>query len=55
MAMDGAKSNRLTFAEDFLLEHSNASLRLALFEISASAGSASREPQQSAQHFGFPS
>jgi hypothetical protein len=51
----GTKSNRLTFAEDFMLEHSNASLRVALFEITASAGSTSREPQHSAQHFGFPS
>jgi len=52
---DATRTNRETFAEDFLLEHSHSTLRLAVIEITASASATPREPQQSAQSFGFPS
>jgi hypothetical protein len=52
---DGARRKRLTFAEDFVLEHSHSGLHITLTGISASAGIAPREPQQSTQSFGFPS
>jgi hypothetical protein len=52
---DGTRAKRLIFAEDFMLEHSRSGLHISLTGISASAGTAPREPQQSAQSFGFPS
>jgi len=52
---DGTKAKRLTFAEDFMLEHSHSGQHIDLTGILASAGTALREPQQSTQFFGFPS
>jgi len=53
--MDRTRANRLTFAEDFLLEHSHSGRHITVVEISASAGIAPKEAHHSAQHFGFPS
>ena len=47
--------NRLTFAEDFMLEHSHPGRRIALMGMADSYEAASREPQESTQSFGFPS
>lgn len=52
---DGASLSRRTFADDFMLEHSHSSLQMTLIGIAASYGSASKEPQPSAQSYGFPS
>jgi hypothetical protein len=52
---DAIRAKRLSFAEDFLLEHSNSNLRVTVMEIMASASATPREPQQSAQSSGFPS
>jgi len=52
---DAIRAKRLSFAEDFLLEHSSSNLRVAMIEILASASATPREPQKSAQSFGFPS
>jgi hypothetical protein len=52
---DGTKVKRLTFAEDFMLEHSHSGQHIDLTAILASAGTIPREPKQSAQSFGFPS
>jgi len=52
---DAIRAKRLSFAEDFLLEHSNSNLRVAVIEILTSASATPREPQQSAQSSGFPS
>jgi len=52
---DGTKADRRTFAEDFLVEHSNSGRSIALIGIAASYGTAPKKPQPSAQSFGFPS
>jgi hypothetical protein len=52
---DETRAKRLTFAEDFMLEHSQPGLHITLTGISASAGTAPRKPQQSAQCLGVPS
>lgn len=53
--MDGASAPKTTFAEDFMLEHSNSSLFIAMMGSVGRQGAAAREPQKSTQHFGFPS
>lgn len=52
---EGARREKLTFVEDFMLEHSHSGLHIDLTGILASARTAPREPQQSTQSFGFPS
>jgi hypothetical protein len=49
--------HRLTFAEDFMMEHSFTSLRLTVVGIRGSSRTVHKqlEPQPSAQYFGFPS
>jgi hypothetical protein len=47
--------NRLTFAEDFMLEHSRSGRRVAKIGIWGGAETATKEPQPSTQSFGFPS
>jgi hypothetical protein len=46
-------SKQSTFAEDFMLEHSNSNLFIAMMG-SASRMSAPMETQKSTQHYGFP-
>jgi len=50
-------AHRLTFAEDFMMEHSFTSLRFAVVGIKGSSRAVHKqaEPQPSAQYFGFPS
>jgi hypothetical protein len=52
---DGTQADRLTFAEDFLREHSNSGRSIALIGIAASYGTVPKKLQPSAQSFGFPS
>ena len=52
---DGTGASRLTFAEDFMLEHSNSGRRIALVGSAGSYGAAPKEPQKSTQYYGFPS
>lgn len=59
----GIESNRagtsqMSFAEDFLLEHTNSSSRMSLIGMKGKSSTAPRqhrEQQQSAQCYGFPS
>jgi hypothetical protein len=53
--VDRTRANRLTFAEDFMLEHCHSGRHVTVIEISASSEAAPKETLQSAQHFGFPS
>jgi hypothetical protein len=55
IATDGAGPDRLSFAEDFMLEHTHSSLRLAFIGMAGKSGTAPREQHKSAQCFGFPS
>lgn len=50
-----ARANRLSFAEDFLLEHTHAGLRIAVIGMAGKAGTTYKEQQKSAQCYGFPS
>jgi hypothetical protein len=52
---EGAGANRLTFAEDFMLEHSGACLQIAVIGMAGTNGTASKDSQPSTQFFGFPS
>jgi hypothetical protein len=49
--------HRLTFAEDFMMEHSFTNLRFAVVGIKGSSRTVHKqaEAQPSAQYFGFPS
>jgi len=49
--------HQLTFAEDFMMEHSFTSLRFSVVGIKGGSRTARKqpEPQPSAQYFGFPS
>ena len=47
--------NRLTFAEDFTLEHCRSGRRIAVIGIWGGAEDAPKEPQPPSQSFGFPS
>jgi hypothetical protein len=51
----GAKEDRMSFAEDFMLEHTHASLRIAFIGVAGDSASSSREQYKSAQCYGFPS
>jgi len=52
---DGLGARRLTFTEDFMMEHSRSGRSIALIGIAVSYGTAPKEPQPSAQSIGFPS
>lgn len=52
---DGTRTNRLTFAEDFMLEHSHSGLRISVMGKAGNSGTATREQHQSTQCYGFPS
>jgi hypothetical protein len=51
----GVRANRLTFAEDFMLEHSGTRLQFALMGMTGANGGAVKDAQPSTQFFGFPS
>lgn len=53
MEPDGNSVKQPTFAEDFMLEHSNSSLFIAMMG-SASRHGAPKEAQKSTQYYGFP-
>jgi len=53
--LDEATGNRLSFAEDFLLEHTHTSLRIAFRGMAGNSGTSPREQHKSAQCYGFPS
>lgn len=57
ISREETSSTRLTFAEDFMMEHCNSSQSMALSRITASLSyaSAPKESGPSAQAFGFPS
>jgi type II secretory pathway component PulJ len=44
-----------SFAEDFMLEHSNSSLFIAMLGRAGRNGSVGKEPHKSTQYYGFPS
>jgi hypothetical protein len=52
---DGAKVDRLSFAEDFMLEHSHSSLRITFMGMAGNSAAAPREQHKVAQCYGFPS
>lgn len=52
---DGTRANRMTFAEDFMLEHTHSGLRVAMIGMAGNSGTASREQQKLTQCYGFPS
>ncbi len=51
---DGARAARLTFTEDFMMEHSATGLPVALLGMGSGSGTASKQPLPSTQFFGFP-
>jgi hypothetical protein len=53
MEPEGINAKQSTFAEDFMLEHSNSSLFIAMMG-GASRYGAPKEPQKSTQYYGFP-
>jgi hypothetical protein len=53
--MDGAKADKPTFAEDFMLEHSHSGLLVAMMGSVGSYIASSKELHKSTQHYGFPS
>jgi len=52
---DGARVDRLSFAEDFMLEHTHSSLRITFRGIASNTAAAPREQHKVAQCYGFPS
>jgi len=53
--MDGGRAKQPTFAEDFMLEHSNSGLLIALMGSAGSYKVVTQELQHSTQYYGFPS
>ena len=53
--LDGACAKKTSFAEDFMLEHSNSSLFIAMIGSVGRHRTAPNEPQKSTQCYGFPS
>jgi hypothetical protein len=51
---DGAGAKRLTFAEDFMMEHSHSGRSIASIGIAVGYATAPKEPQPPDQSFGFP-
>lgn len=54
-APDGGRTTRLTFTEDFMMEHSASDLPAALLGMGAGSGAAHKQSLPSTQFFGFPS
>jgi hypothetical protein len=52
--LDGPGTKRLTFAEDFMMEHSHSGRSITLTGIAVSYATTPKEPQSSDQSFGFP-
>ena len=52
--LEGASKRKSTFAEDFMLEHSNSSLFIAMIGRAGRYGAGTKEPQKSTQYYGFP-
>jgi hypothetical protein len=52
---DGARADRLSFAEDFMLEHTHSSLRVTFLGMAGNSAVAPREQHKVAQCYGFPS
>jgi len=53
--MDGARAKNPSFAEDFMLEHSNSGLLIAMMGNAGSYKVVSQDLQHSTQCHGFPS
>jgi hypothetical protein len=53
--LEGAGERKSSFAEDFMLEHSNSSLFIAMIGRAGRYGASAKEPQKSTQYYGFPS
>lgn len=53
--LDESRAGRQSFAEDFMLEHTHSSLRIAFIGIAGKSATAPREQHKSAQCYGFPS
>jgi hypothetical protein len=51
----GSGERKSSFAEDFMLEHSNSSLFIAMIGRAGRYGSGPKELQKSTQYYGFPS
>jgi len=54
LEMDGARAKKPSFAEDFMLEHSNSSLFIDMIGRAGRYGAGTKEPQKSTQYYGFP-
>jgi len=52
---DGAKAERLSFAEDFMLEHTHSSLRITFRGMAGNSANGPKEKLNVAQCYGFPS
>jgi hypothetical protein len=52
---DGARPGRLSFAEDFMLEHTHSGMHIAVIGMSGASASVAREQHKSTQCYGFPS
>ena len=52
--LEGASKRKSSFAEDFMLEHSNSSLFIAMIGKAGRYNSGAKEPQKSTQYYGFP-
>jgi len=52
---DGARARRLSFAEDFLMEHTHSGLHITVVGMAGASADTSREQQMSTQCYGFPS
>jgi hypothetical protein len=52
---EGSRERKSSFAEDFMLEHSNSSLFIAMIGRVGRYGAGGKEPQKSTQYYGFPS
>ena len=53
--LEGSGERKSSFAEDFMLEHSNSSLFIAMIGRTGRYGAGAKEPQKSTQYYGFPS
>jgi hypothetical protein len=53
--LEGSGERKSSFAEDFMLEHSNSSLFIAMIGQAGRYGAAAKEPHKSTQYYGFPS
>jgi hypothetical protein len=53
--LEGSGERKSSFAEDFMLEHSNSSLFIAMIGRAGRYGAGAKEPHRSTQYYGFPS